>query len=309
VPVVLFLSVLLLQLLVSALQKPAVDRLCANSAFFRRHLAGMLAVPSSLTTPQPPAQASVRDEECPDVGGVNSTSTAGSRGSFLSGSVFGEEVTGASSSWNAFKDSVVATALVSSMFVYLTIARVAFGMLLCVKVGSSQRWIIDVRLQCPTSRPMTGWGGGAVFFGVLLLCVCLAWPVSIAWVLIQEAHKGKLMRVDAAAAASGTAGDSDDAAGAEGASHSTARLAIHYADYAVDFDSLKFAPAAESGGVALPRPSFGSDAWLARLRMYAILTWDSILDLHRLHTHCCASVCVCDAARDTPADSDGAGAG
>jgi hypothetical protein len=165
-------------------------------------------------------------------------------------------------------------------------------MLLCVKVGSSQRWILDVRLQCPTSQPMTGWGGGAVFFGVLLLCVCLAWPVSIAWVLIQEAHKGKLMRVDSTCAtAIGPAGDPTDAGDADSAAHSTTRLAIRYADYAVDFDSLKVSLGADSGCVALPRPSFGSDAWMARLRMYTILTWDSILDLHRL-TVALASVCV-----------------
>jgi hypothetical protein len=291
---VLFVSVLLLQLLVSALRRPflrAVDRLCTNSEFFKRYLAGMLMVPSSMSSLQSTTNASVRDEECPDVGVVNSASTAGSRGSLLSGGVFGDEVTGAGSFWTTLKDNVVATALASSMFVYLTIARVAFGMLLCVKVGSSQRWILDVRLQCPTSRPMTGWGGGAVVFGVLLLCVCLAWPVSIAWVLIQEVHKGNLMRVESAGATCGTAGDPADVAGAEKAAHSTARLAIRYADYAVDFDSLMVAPAADSFGVGLPRPSFGSDAWMARLRMYTILTWDSILDVHRL-TVALASVCV-----------------
>jgi hypothetical protein len=176
------------------------------------------------------------------------------------------------------------------MFVYLTVARVAFGMLLCVKVGSSERWILDVRLQCPTSRPFTSYAGVAVFFGVLLLCVCIAWPVGIALVLIREAHKGKLLRVDSAGAVSGAAATADDKARAEDTAHSTARLAIRYADYAVDFESLKAGPSAEPG-VALPRPSFGSDAWMARMRMYAILAWDSILDLHRL-TVALASVSV-----------------
>lgn len=176
----------------------------------------------------------------------------------------------------------MATALVSSMFVYLTIARVAFGMLLCVKIGSSQRWILDVRLQCPTSQPFTSYGGVAVFFGVVLLCVCcVAWPVGIVWVLIHEAQKGKLMRVDSAGAVSGTAATGVDKARAEDTAHSTARLAIRYADYAVDIESLKAGPSAE-GGDALSRPTTGNDAWMARLRMYTILAWDSILDLHRL---------------------------
>jgi hypothetical protein len=87
VPVVLFVSVLLLQLLFSALRRPflrAVDRLCANSEFFRRHLAGILMIPSSVSSLQWTANAYVPDEECPDVGrAFNSTSTTGNRGSFL----------------------------------------------------------------------------------------------------------------------------------------------------------------------------------------------------------------------------------
>jgi hypothetical protein len=115
------------------------------------------------------------------------------------------------------------------MFVYLTLARVAFGMLLCVKVGCSHRWVMpshDVRLECLTSRPVPSWGGGAIFFGVMLLLVCLAWPVGIAWVLIRAAHTGKLMRVTSNGASRITSGASQDAAGAEAAAHSTARLAI-----------------------------------------------------------------------------------
>jgi hypothetical protein len=84
-------------------------------------------------------------------------------------------------------------------------------------------------------------------------------------------------------ASSGAASTTSDAAGAEDAANTTARLAIRYADYAVNFDSLKLGP---NCGL-----HFGSDAWLARLRMYMILTWDSILDLHRL-TIALASVCV-----------------
>jgi hypothetical protein len=81
-----------------------------------------------------------------------------------------------------------------------------------------------------------------------------------------------------------------NAAGAEDQAHTTARLAIRYADYAVDFDSLMLGP---SSGCAEHTSAFGfgSDAWLARLRMYIVLTWDSILDLHRL-TIALASVCV-----------------
>jgi hypothetical protein len=196
--------------------------------------------------------------------------------------------TAAGTSWKSFKDSIVATALASSMFVYLTIARVTFSMLLCVTVGSSQRWISDVRLECPTSRPYPSWAGGVIFLGVLLLLVCLAWPVGIAWVLIRAAHRGQLLRVTSSGAASSS--NTEDAASADAAAHSTARLAIRYADYAVDFDGLKVVPSAESG-VLSSLSAFGSDAWLVRLRMYSILAWDSILDLHRL-TIALVSVCV-----------------
>lgn len=96
VPVVLFLSVLLLQLLASALRRPLlrlVDRLCAKSEFFMHHLGGMLAAPSSVT-----AHAAGQDEERPEELAGNSASTSGNRGSVGNVHVFGDQVTGAGSS-------------------------------------------------------------------------------------------------------------------------------------------------------------------------------------------------------------------
>ena len=185
------------------------------------------------------------------------------------------------SNWmKALADNAVATLLAVFMFVYLPIARVAFSMLLCVKVAGSNRWVLDVRMQCPAAAPYTSWGAGALVLGSFLLIVCIAWPVGIAWVLIRKAHRGELLRVAPYYKSSKAAGSVASASGSTPVV-TTARLAVRYADYSVDYDALQsfYAKAAGLSGWEWFCRLFRQS--LMHFRVYLVLVWDSVLDLHR----------------------------
>lgn len=274
VPLVLYLSVLILQLLIFSLQHPllkALDKLCARSEFLQNHLGGRLA---SVTAALPDKASRVNSAEGDatlEMQPVNSvTSNASSKGSFMSVAIWGQRVT-RSSFAKALRDNAIATALAASMFVYLTICKVAFGMLMCVKgLGGSDRWVMDVRLDCPVTNPSEGWQKGAVAFGSILLFACLAWPIAIAWVLAREVYFGRLLRIPR-----------DDSSPAE---QTTNNWAVRYADYNVDYDALS--KAAHDGG----KPFEWKKAWrpsyfyphAVKLGKYAVLCWDSVVDLHRV---------------------------
>lgn len=193
-------------------------------------------------------------------------------------------------------DNLVATVLAISLFLYPTIARAAIGMLLCVRVSNeSTRWVLDVRLQCPTAAPYTLWGVAAVVLGVLLLSLCIAWPVGVAAVLVREAHRGNLLRLGAAGASSRSNGGSATAAAGSTAVHTTARLAVRYADYHVEYEALSTASSDTSfSSIDASCCSWfweSSKAVLLRARMYVVLVWDSVLELHKL-TLVFVSLCV-----------------
>jgi hypothetical protein len=189
---------------------------------------------------------------------------------------------------------------------YTQVAKVACGLLMCVSVGQTHRWVLDVRLQCPSLPPYPAYGAGAVVFGVVLVLGCIAWPVTLAAVLIHQAHKGRLLRLGSCASStvrSAPSKDVDDAAGRarsasdagvsctadndrESAVHTTAQLAVRYSDYGVNFEALSVG---QKGQQSSGKKSLWDviRSWecfkLAglRLRLYAVLVWDSVLDLHR----------------------------
>lgn len=154
---------------------------------------------------------------------------------------------------------LVATVLVMCFYFYNTVTRAALGMLTCVKIpGSSPRWVLDVRLACPTYAARTPAGAGAIFLGIVLLLLCLSWPITSAAVLIRAAHRGMLQ----------TRGVVGSAASLTGV------FAFRFADYGVDHAGLA---AFKSGSPHHKAPACTAQV----LQMHAVLIWDSILDLAR----------------------------
>jgi hypothetical protein len=280
VPVVLFLSVLLIQMALYALRRPFlkwIGALRTKSQFVNKNVSFLESVVSGIS-----GTASLPSPGSGQALGPQSSSTHDS----AHGSP------GASPGFRkALADNAVATVLAVFMFVYLPIARMAFSMLLCVKVAGSDRWVLDVRLQCPAAAPYTRWGAGALLLGSFLLIVCIAWPVGIAWVLIHKAHRGELLRVAPYYKTSSTAAGSVVSACGSTQVLTTARLAVRYGDYDVDYDALQcyYAKAAGlSGWDYLCRLAGQS---LMHFRVYLVLVWDSVLDLHRF-TIALVSLCV-----------------
>lgn len=310
VPAALFLSVLLLLLLARALHRQflrTVDMLCTHSAFFRRHLAGRLASSTQGSAPDLSCSFDSAVAQAPSVSNLGGAAAASrsvtsfqssSKPSFLSASaasVLSIDMP-QESLWQVLRDDCIMTALATSMFVYISIAKVAFGMLLCVRIGVSYRWVLDVRLQCPVGEASAAWAAWAVVFGVLLLCACIAWPLGIAWVLIREAHRGRLLRVDGSCGMLRVLSGATAGSGVASEPPTTAKWAVRYADYAVEYDALSNVAASTEGDEepfcwrqACKPASFV--ATLGRLRKHAVLCFDSILDLHRL-TVSLVSQCV-----------------
>lgn len=288
IPVVLYLSALLLQVALYALYRPVrqvLDRLATRSQLstFRsgtlstrnsvdsviQKLLGIQSQSSSYRTPR------AADEEAPSaqerVEVKNSFTSAPSTSSWITAAlpalpspqysqcVDAATQAGAQRSFLQFlADTSIATALGVSLLMYTQIAKVACGLLMCVSVGQTTRWVLDVRLQCPSLPPYPVYGPGAVVFGVLLVLGCIAWPVTLAGVLIHHAHQGRLMRLghsqpatsstarrahtkDAAHAAGGVGGTSGAGVSRTAQHHdadtirrpavrTTARLAVRYSD-------------------------------------------------------------------------------
>lgn len=286
VPTVLFLSVLILQLLFYVLKRPfhrAIDKLCARSDFLQRHIGIRL----SSSQPHPPpiladrGKSSEGDSALDLRSGTSATSTTSSKVSFIRENLFGQGVDAAGFA-KKFRDNAIATALAASLFVYITICKVAVGMLMCVKgFSNSDRWVMDVRLECPVTNLEKGWALGATVVGAMLVCACIAWPVGIAWVLARECYFDRLLRVDAASKRVASTSASGIGASPQEITHN---WVVRYADYDVDYDALS--KSANEGQkpfelLNIWRPGYFQAAAL-KLRTYAVLCWDSILELHRL---------------------------
>jgi hypothetical protein len=56
----------------------------------------------------------------------------------------------------------------------------------------SKHWVLDVRMQCPTQCLDKWWGACALVLGVLLLALCIIYPLGIAMVLVQKARHNTL---------------------------------------------------------------------------------------------------------------------
>jgi hypothetical protein len=283
--------VLTLQLLFYVLKRPfykAIDKLCARSEFLQRHIGTRLSstqssAPSILTDRSKSSEAdSALDlRSC----ARSDTSTTSRTLSFIRENLFGQGVDAAGFA-KQVRDNSIATALAASLFVYITICKVAVGMLMCVKgLGNSDRWVMDVRLECPVSNLEKGWALGATVVGAVLVCACIAWPVGIAWVLAWECYYDRLLRVDVASkrVASTSASKQNSGIGAA-PQEITHNWVVRYADYDVDYDALS--KSANEGQTPFEwlnvwRPGYFQAAAL-KVRTYAVLCWDSVLELHRL---------------------------
>jgi len=315
VPFILFLSVLVLQLLIRMLRQPVLRllvKLCGDSQTSNSRPSvydwALQYLQPGVQAKSPASDVCFKmeegDRELPRESSdtsraTSSTSLSSGRSASVSSlGSFGISPSGKPGGVRkVLVDNLVATVLAISLFLYPTIARAAIGMLLCVRVSneSSTRWVLDVRLQCPTASPYTLWAVAAVVLGVLLLSLCIAWPVGIAAVLVREAHRGNLLRLGAAGASSRSSGASAAAAAGSTAAHTTARLAVRYADYDVEYEALSTA----SSETSFSSTNAACCSWfwgipqavLLRARMYVVLVWDSVLELHKL-TLVFVSLCV-----------------
>lgn len=189
-------------------------------------------------------------------------------------------------------------------------AQTALGMLFCVNVGAEpypRRWALDVRLPCPSTYTSSGWAKAAIAVGILLLLVCFCTPILLAGWLATRVYRGVIT----------SEGEVEEKTpSALGKVRLFLRrslrnvLMFRYADYNIQFSLLRrkynqsaTSPAAvtvntvggtevlcaEHGGVLA-----GPTCWklkllriarnlsLSRLQLWAVLSWDSILDMHRL---------------------------
>jgi hypothetical protein len=282
VPVVLFLSVLMFQLTLYALRHPflrLMGHLYTSSSIVRKNVSYLESVVSTISL----GTASVHTRLPTAASGPTPQGPSTQEGA-------DGDVENPPSIWRALADNAVATVMAVLMFVYLPIARVAFSMLLCVKVAGSDRWVVDVRLQCPAAAPYTSWGAGALLLGSFLLIVCIAWPVGIAWVLIRKAHRGELLRVAPRYKTASPAG-SEVSTNSPTLVVTTAKLVVRYGDYAVDYDALQsfYAKAAGLSGWQYFCRLGGQSVMY--FRVYLVLVWDSVLDLQRF-TIALVSLCV-----------------
>lgn len=56
----------------------------------------------------------------------------------------------------------------------------------------SKHWVLDVRMQRPTQRLDTWWGARALGLGIVLLILCIIYPMGTAWVLVSKARHNTL---------------------------------------------------------------------------------------------------------------------
>jgi len=168
--------------------------------------------------------------------------------------------------------------LVTFFDTYDKVAKVAWGMLLCVRLGKTEsRWVLDVRLQCPAKHPVQHWQVAAVAIGTCLLVCYFLITFVLAAVLAVYAYYGQL---SPAATLEGKESLSSD--GGCWISSFLLRhqafilrsLQFRYADYKVE--GLTF------GEPQGQRNLSKMEAFLDKLRCWAVLAWDSILDMHRM---------------------------
>jgi hypothetical protein len=161
-------------------------------------------------------------------------------------------------------------------------AQTGLGMLFCVNNGAEDgafRWVMDVRLPCPTRPAVAGWQAAAIIMGSVLLLVCLCMPVFLARWLCTRAYKGLLT----------PEGEIED----EGASSWSGAgklcrpwrqslsnvLTFRYADYDVQYELLRQRNGSIHGKLA-SRVAGGASSF-DRFQLWSVLVWDSILDMHR----------------------------
>lgn len=160
------------------------------------------------------------------------------------------------------RDLIITSFVVTTYSAYPSVAKVAVSMLMCLQVGTgNDRWILDVRLQCPLPTSSVSWlTAPALAVGVVLLFLCVAWPAVSAGVLFHQAYKGTATRDGCS--------DKHPWVGSWAAS-----LSYRFADYAVDFEALT---AGKKGWAS------GLHGVLKHLRNHLALAWDTVLDYQRL---------------------------
>lgn len=174
-------------------------------------------------------------------------------------------------------DHLAVTLVVIFFSYYQTFAKSATGLLMCVDLGSEQRWVLDVRLSCPAAvafQPKRGWAVGALVLGAFILAVfCIGPPVLFARALLRQASAGGLRQQ--------TTGHIDDTAqGPNSRSWVAERLAYRYRDYAIDNAKVAFwTRAGWKQHLREPLTHFGPI--LTQAKLAAVLCWDSVLDLFR----------------------------
>jgi hypothetical protein len=164
-------------------------------------------------------------------------------------------------------------------------AQTALGMLFCVNVGAGphpKRWVMDVRLPCTTAATynnmeLLGWQRAAIAVGILLFLAYICFPMLLAGWLVTQAVKGII-----------TSQGSTEAPASSDSSISRV-LQFRYADYNVQYGLLS-KPTANRVMSSGPEPTgwrssvvnFWRHLSFHQMQLWAVLCWDSILDLHRL---------------------------
>jgi hypothetical protein len=184
-------------------------------------------------------------------------------------------------------------------------AQTALGMLFCVNVGAGpypRRWVLDVRLPCPKYLS-DDWQRAAVAVGILLLLVCICFPMLLARWLATSVYKGIITSEGRTEVQAFTEGRMFHygclSSRVRGFMRHSLRdvLRFRYADYNTQYELLR-KPAADAGELSAHNRGVSSGSeptgcimrvlrWLRhlslhRMRLWAVLCWDSILDLHRL---------------------------
>jgi hypothetical protein len=170
-------------------------------------------------------------------------------------------------------------------------AQTALGMLFCVNVGAGPypwRWVLDVRLPCPWTRAATyasqRWQRAAAAVGILLLLVCICFPMLLAWWLYRSVRNGIITSQgrtkDPAFSESSKVDCSCLPSGVRKFMRHSLRdvLRFRYADYNIQYDFLR-KPTAEAGASSAQNKgvSFGPAGWTSRVRR-----WWRHLSLHRI---------------------------
>lgn len=188
---------------------------------------------------------------------------------------------GGLSFWPYLTQRLLVTLLVLFFDNYDNLAQIGWGMLMCIDVPgnpAATRWVADVRLPCPwwpVSSLSKGWAAGAFVLGLVLLSACVLAPISLAAVLVKHAWRGDLLS-------------------ALDAGHRV--LDFRFKDYNVQYTMLQHEHAHDVTAAVTQswwqqvttlitkrgRSGVLHQLKLSRLQLWAVLAWDSILDLVRM---------------------------